>query len=80
MTLGSPKRPRIGIPWRTSREESEQNRPKMQNYEDAVREAGGEPVLLSLLDEAKLKQQFATCVTAHSNAMAAWFRLSSRKI
>ena len=57
MTPASPKLPRIGIPWRTSREEREQNCPKMQDYEDAVREAGGEPVVLSLRDDAKLKQQ-----------------------
>lgn len=57
MTPASPKLPRIGIPWRTSREEVAQNRPKIRNYEEAVREAGGAPVLLSLLDEAKLKVQ-----------------------
>ncbi|GAC1661666.1 MAG: gamma-glutamyl-gamma-aminobutyrate hydrolase family protein [Candidatus Acidiferrum sp.] len=40
--------PRIGIPWRTSREEDEANSLKIRNYQDAVRLAGGEPVLLSL--------------------------------
>jgi putative glutamine amidotransferase len=40
----------IGIPWRTSEEEAERNRPKIQTYEDAVRRAGAEPVLLSLGD------------------------------
>ena len=40
----------IGIPWRTSEEEAERNRPKVQNYEEAVRRAGAEPVLLSLGD------------------------------
>jgi len=34
--------PRVGIPWRTSQEEAEGNRPKIKNYEDAVRRAGGE--------------------------------------
>jgi len=48
MTPASPNLPRIGIPWRTSQEESEQKRPKVQDYENAVRAAGGEPVLLSL--------------------------------
>jgi putative glutamine amidotransferase len=49
------ERPRVGIPWRTSQEEAENNRPKILNYEDAVRKAGGEPVLLSLADPAKLQ-------------------------
>jgi putative glutamine amidotransferase len=43
-------RPRVGIPWRTSQEEVERNYPKIKNYEDAVRRAGGEPVLLPLSD------------------------------
>ena len=47
-------RPRIGIPWRTSQEESEGNRPKIKNYEDAVRKAGGEPVLLPLANPGEL--------------------------
>lgn len=41
-------RPRIGVPWRTSQEEAETNRPKIDNYLNAVRQAGGEPVLISL--------------------------------
>jgi putative glutamine amidotransferase len=57
MTPASPKLPWIGIPWRTSREEVAQSRPKIRNYEEAVREAGGAAVLLSLLDDAKLKLQ-----------------------
>ncbi len=60
MTPASPNLPRIGIPWRTSQEETEQNRPKILDYENAVRKAGGEPVLLSLRDEALLKAQLAT--------------------
>ena len=48
MTLTGPNRPRIGIPWRTSQEEVAGNLPKIQNYVEAVRLAGGEPVLLSL--------------------------------
>jgi len=47
-------RPRVGIPWRTSQEEVEGNRPKIQNYEDAVRRAGGEPVVLPLSDSHEL--------------------------
>ena len=48
MTPNGPNRPRIGIPWRTSQEEVAENLPKMRNYMDAVQEAGGEPILLSL--------------------------------
>jgi putative glutamine amidotransferase len=47
-------RPRVGIPWRTSQEEIERNHPKIKNYEDAVRRAGGEPVLLTLSDPLAL--------------------------
>ncbi|HEY4816520.1 MAG TPA: gamma-glutamyl-gamma-aminobutyrate hydrolase family protein [Candidatus Acidoferrum sp.] len=46
--------PRVGIPWRTSQEEAEGNLPKIKNYEDAVRRAGGEPVVLSLSDPLAL--------------------------
>ena len=54
MTSSTPNRVRIGIPWRTSQEEAEQNRPKIQNYEEAVQEAGAEAVLLPLSDPAGL--------------------------
>jgi len=47
-------RPRVGIPWRTSQEEAEANLPKIKNYEDAVRKAGGEPVLLPLSNRTEL--------------------------
>jgi putative glutamine amidotransferase len=53
-------KPRVGIPWRTSQEEAENNRPKIKNYEDAVRQAGGEPVLLSLFDPAGLQAKLGT--------------------
>jgi putative glutamine amidotransferase len=43
-------RPTVGIPWRTSEEEAQDNRPKIANYEEAVRRAGGEPVLIPLAD------------------------------
>ncbi|MFI5058870.1 MAG: gamma-glutamyl-gamma-aminobutyrate hydrolase family protein [Candidatus Acidiferrales bacterium] len=49
------KRPRVGIPWRTSEEEAANNLPKIKNYEDAVRKAGGEPVRISLKDSAGLQ-------------------------
>ncbi len=41
-------KPRVGVPWRTSQEEAEDNRAKMENYLRGVREAGGEPILISL--------------------------------
>lgn len=50
------KRPRVGIPWRTSEEEASNNLPKIKNYEDAVIKAGGEAVLLPLRDPAKLQK------------------------
>ncbi len=60
MTPASPNLPRIGIPWRTSQEEAEQFRPKVQDYENAIRKAGGEPVLLSLQAGANLGDQLGT--------------------
>jgi putative glutamine amidotransferase len=53
-------RPRVGIPWRTAQEEAEGNHPKIKNYEDAVRRAGGEPVLLSLSDPLQLNRALPT--------------------
>jgi putative glutamine amidotransferase len=58
--LNTVPRPRVGIPWRTSREEAENNRPKIQNYEDSVRKVGGEPVLLSLNSPADLQRLLPT--------------------
>jgi putative glutamine amidotransferase len=60
MTPASLKLPRIGIPWRTSEEEIEQNRPKIRNYESAVREAGGEAVLLSVREGARLREKLSS--------------------
>jgi putative glutamine amidotransferase len=53
-------RPRVGIPWRTSEEEAQDNRPKIANYEEAVRKAGGEPVLVSLGDRAEQQRLIPT--------------------
>ena len=46
----------MGIPWRTSDEEAQNNRPKIANYEEAVRKAGGDPVLVPLSDKAEQAQ------------------------
>jgi putative glutamine amidotransferase len=61
MTSGqAPLRPRVGIPWRTSEEETEGNHPKIENYEGAVRSAGGEPILLTLRDAIELDRTLPT--------------------
>ena len=59
MTPNGPNRARIGIPWRTSQEEAEGNLPKTRYYEEAVREAGGEPILLPLAHPEALEGQLA---------------------
>jgi len=49
---------RVGIPWRTSEEERQGEREKLDNYFAAVRRAGAEPVELSLdLPAEKLAEQ-----------------------
>jgi putative glutamine amidotransferase len=50
----------VGIPWRTSEEEAQSNRPKIANYEEAVRKAGGEPVLIPLKDANEQRQLIPT--------------------
>jgi putative glutamine amidotransferase len=45
-------RPRIGVPWRTAAEEAANQRSKINNYLNAVENAGGEAVLLSLASGA----------------------------
>ena len=57
MTPNGPNRPRIGIPWRTSQEEVAEDLPKIRNYLEAVKQAGGEPVLLSLARPESLEEQ-----------------------
>lgn len=49
--------PRIGIPWRTAEEERAGNREKLDYYFEAVRNAGAEPVAISLSDPAGLKNR-----------------------
>jgi putative glutamine amidotransferase len=54
--LRTASRPRVGIPWRTSQEEREGTREKLDDYFAAVSKAGGEPVGISLsLPDAQLK-------------------------
>jgi putative glutamine amidotransferase len=48
MATATNTKPRVGVPWRNSSEEAKNQRPKIDPYLDAVRAAGGEPVLLSL--------------------------------
>ncbi|MGB7435443.1 MAG: gamma-glutamyl-gamma-aminobutyrate hydrolase family protein [Candidatus Acidiferrum sp.] len=59
MTPTTSNMPRIGIPWRTSQEEVAGKLAKIQNYVDAVRQAGGEPVLLSLSHPTALASELA---------------------
>jgi putative glutamine amidotransferase len=59
MSFNVPNRPKIGIPWRTSQEEIAGNLPKIRNYMDAVKEAGGEALLLSLARPEVLASQLA---------------------
>jgi putative glutamine amidotransferase len=57
MTPSGPNRARIGIPWRTSPEEAEGNLSKIRYYLEAVSEAGGEAILLSLAHPEILEGQ-----------------------
>src|SRR5271166_1062450 len=41
-------RPRVGIPWRTTQEELAASRHKLDYYFTSVRQAGAEPVAISL--------------------------------
>lgn len=60
MSLVDSNRPRVGIPWRTSEEEAQANRPKIANYEEAVRKAGGKPVLIPLADRREQERLIPT--------------------
>ena len=58
MTVQTPVRPRVGVPWRTAAEELANHRAKMESYIRAVERAGGEAVLLSLTSSLEdLKRQ-----------------------
>jgi len=58
MTPTGLNRPRIGIPWRTSEEEERQNvspgKDKNRYYADAVKKAGGEPIVISVKNHERL--------------------------
>jgi putative glutamine amidotransferase len=57
MTQKRKRRPRVGVPWRTTKQERAGDDSSYREYLRAVREAGGEPVKVSLLlSRAKLKQ------------------------
>lgn len=50
-------RPRVGVPWRTAKEEADGNRLKIEHYYQAIEAAGGEPVPISLsAPRAELEQ------------------------
>ena len=57
---GTANRPRIGIPWRTSKEERNGTRQKLDYYFESVRRAGGEPVEISLQSSAEDLGDLAT--------------------
>ena len=57
MKPSGPNRPRIGIPWRTTQEEAEGKLSKTRYYMDAVRKAGGGPIVLSLTHPEALEGQ-----------------------
>jgi putative glutamine amidotransferase len=59
VTSGSaPLRPKVGIPWRTTQEERDGSRQKLDYYFQAVRNAGGEPFEISLRQpSASLQEQ-----------------------
>ncbi len=54
-------RPRVGVPWRTAKEEADGNRLKIEYYYQAIEAAGGEPVPISLsMSPAELDQRART--------------------
>jgi putative glutamine amidotransferase len=53
MSLPNSHKPRVGIPWRTSDEERQGEREKLNHYFEAVRRAGGDPAEISLNQPAE---------------------------
>src|SRR5579862_3567121 len=64
MTAQTDARPRVGVPWRTAAEESSNKRERLDNYLRAIREAGGEPVVVSLRLPPNELQQLAESLDA----------------
>jgi len=63
MSAENSHRPRVGVPWRTALEERDPERgpAKIRNYYESIRQAGGEPVAVSLgLNPDELKALAAT--------------------
>jgi putative glutamine amidotransferase len=56
--------PRVGVPWRTIQEESDGKFRKIENYLTAVRDAGGEPVLISLSTLPRERERLAATLDA----------------
>jgi putative glutamine amidotransferase len=60
MTSETVDKPRVGIPWRTSQEERDGTRDKLDFYFRAARKAGAEPLAVSLeLSPEQLRRQLA---------------------
>jgi len=59
-----PGSPQVGIPWRTAKEEQENNRRRYGDYLRAVREAGGEAVEVSLALEPTQLRRLAASLDA----------------
>ena len=58
--VSTASRPRVGIPWRTTDEQREGKRDKLDFYFQAVRKAGAEPLEVSLEQSpAQLARQLA---------------------
>jgi putative glutamine amidotransferase len=57
-------KPRVGVPWRTLSEETQNKRPKIESYLKAVEAAGGEPVLLSLETPVETLHELARTLDA----------------
>jgi putative glutamine amidotransferase len=61
MPLEKPHRARVGVPWTTASEEARNDRRRFDNYLRAIRDAGGDPVEISLsLDGADLERVAAS--------------------
>ena len=64
MSSEKSSKPRVGVPWRTLSEETQNKRPKIDAYLRAVEAAGGEPVLLSLETPGEKLRELAATLDA----------------